>query len=192
MNEFAYSIHTRDTVSACYWIEWLIEFDIDCKKKKEPLGIERRTHIPVPYKHQEDTIWIIWDVLQNAINSVSASETVRDLMSRIISALLQLFCIHYTPGCAKRRKHLLYFAVTLLTENVDFTNLEMISNKTMVKKVVDNIDNVYQLLKENEVSPGTDYLFANLEKQQNIHQSMERMNLLYGWGNPGSPNAPSF
>lgn len=181
INEFAYSIEIHDTVCACYWLEWIIEFDCDCKKKKEPLSIERRVHIPVPYKSQEDVIWIVWDVLQYAIErKEDLSESMRELLSKIMGALLQLFCIHYTPGCAKRRRHLLYYAVELLTETVDFTNLEMISNKTMVKRVVDNIDNVYAIIKKNEVSPGTDYLFANLEKQQNIERSMRRMEMLAG------------
>jgi len=36
MNEFAYHIsnESKNTLMACYWIEWIIEFDILCKTKK--------------------------------------------------------------------------------------------------------------------------------------------------------------
>ena len=45
-----------------------------------------------------------------------------------MNALRNLFCIKYGLGTAKKRKHILYFAVELITENVDM-NVEIISNK---------------------------------------------------------------
>ena len=63
MNEFAYHISniSKQGVNACYWIEWIIEFEIICKKKGEKCLCERRSFAPVPEKCQMDIIWIIWD-----------------------------------------------------------------------------------------------------------------------------------
>lgn len=177
-NEFAYSLDARDTFMACYWVEWMIAFDGECKKRREQCLADRRTHVPVPAKHQEDVIWILWDILAYAVEKrENIGPKIRELWSRIISALLQLFCIHYTPGCAKKRRFLLYFAVAILTEDVNYS-VEMISNKPMIEVVIKNIDNVYKVLKENEESPNTDYLYANLEKQTNLNRSLQRMEML--------------
>ena len=49
LNEFAYHISTesRDTVSACYWIEWIMEFERICISKKEKCLAQRRTFVSV-------------------------------------------------------------------------------------------------------------------------------------------------
>jgi hypothetical protein len=178
-NEFAFSIESGDTIMACYWIEWMVEFDIQCKKNKDTVYADRRTHIPVSYKHQQDVIWIFWDIIQYAVEKKeNITSTIRELMERIIGAILQLFCVHYTPGCSRRRRYLLYYAITLLTENVDFHGVEMITNKAMIETILSNIDNVYVMMKENEETPGTDYLFTGMEKKNTIERSMRRMEIL--------------
>ena len=65
INEFAYHIspESKNVVSACYWLEWTLEFDSLCKKKKEKCLCERRTFAPVLPTYQMDPIWIIWDIL---------------------------------------------------------------------------------------------------------------------------------
>ena len=42
VNEFAYSIHdsVKDSLKACYWIEWLIEFDNKCRQKKNHVSVK--------------------------------------------------------------------------------------------------------------------------------------------------------
>ena len=44
--------------------------------------------------------------------------------------------------------------------------------------MVDNIDEVYKQIKKNEMSPNTDYLFSNLDKQNNFEKSMKKMEML--------------
>ena len=34
INELMYCIENKDTLSCCYWIEWIMEFDSMCRKKK--------------------------------------------------------------------------------------------------------------------------------------------------------------
>jgi hypothetical protein len=60
VNEFAYNI-SKDRINmttACYWIEWMIDFDTICKKRKEPVYAERRK-VSVENKYQCDIIWIL-------------------------------------------------------------------------------------------------------------------------------------
>jgi hypothetical protein len=55
-NEFAYNISPDklNMVNACYWIEWIIEFQQICKKRKNPCYSESRNY-PVEKKHFLDT-----------------------------------------------------------------------------------------------------------------------------------------
>lgn len=159
-NEFAYSCYIKDTMSACYWLEWIIEFDIYCKKKQIRCNAVRRYDIPVEPKFQADIIWIFWDVLQK--NAKQKEEPHRNIIERIIKSLLHLFCINYTHGCSKKRRYLLYFAIQILTEQPDF-KIEMISNKIMIDRILQNIDNIYKNIKNNETGTNMDYLYQGLE-----------------------------
>jgi len=162
-NEFAYSCVRCDTMMACYWMEWMIEFDAVCKKRRDPCYADRRYDIPVDARYQEDVIWIFWDVIMKCAAQIENSN--RAIIERILNSLLRLFCIHYTSGCAKKRRYLLYFAVQLLTENVDF-RVEMISNKIMIDRILQNIDNVYQVIKNGEQGANMNYLYQNFASDE--------------------------
>ena len=174
MNEFAYSISSdkKDIANACYWIEWLIEFDIICKKRKEPCLCEIRNYYDVDRCFQRDIIWIIWDILlhYSTLNQNVFNET-------ILRSILFLFCIKYTSGSSKRRRYLLYYAVSIITEMVP-TNIEIISDKVILHSVVDKINNIYKQIKINEESPNTDYLFSNLDSNNSFDQSMRKMEIM--------------
>ena len=80
-------------------------------------------------------------------------------------------------GTSKKRKYLLYFAIELLTEFVP-TNVELIGNKDVVKNVIDKINEIYKQIKKNEVSPKTEYLFNNLKKENNLENSIKKLNMI--------------
>jgi hypothetical protein len=65
INEFAYQLSPdkRSMLGACYWIEWVIEFDAICKKRKEACLCVKRDSVPVETKFRRDIIWILWDTL---------------------------------------------------------------------------------------------------------------------------------
>ena len=55
VNEFAFHIHASSThvpnmLQACYWIEWTIEFEALCKKRKNKCVCESRTFVNVDPK----------------------------------------------------------------------------------------------------------------------------------------------
>lgn len=173
-NEFAYNISPErlNTITACYWIEWTIDFDAICKKRKEPCFCEPRTKYQVENKFRRDIIWIIWDTLIHYSNNMN-----NPFINKLMNALVSIFCIKYTTASCKKRRYLLYFAVALITEQVK-TDIEIITNKSIVQSVIDNINKIYKQIKKNEQSPNTDYLFANLDKQNNFEQSMKKIEMM--------------
>jgi hypothetical protein len=178
INELAYNISSdgKNIINACYWIEWIIEFETVCKNRKEKCKCERRSQIPVDSKNQMDIIWIVWDIFLKEANKRSK------IIVKIINALLQLFTLKYTSGCNKKRKYILYFVVSLLCENISIDE-EIIrkSQQEIVSNVLSKIDMVYKQIKKNEVSPGTDYLFKDL-KSSNLEKTIEKLEKMNSFG----------
>ena len=173
-NEFAYNISTerRNMAAACYWIEWIIEFDNICKKRKEPVYCDKRAEYSVESKLQRDMIWIVWDTLLFYCN-----ETKNNYLESIMKSLVTLFSIKYTTASCKKRRYLLYFAVALITEPVP-TNIEMFTEKEVLQSVVEQIDNVYKQIKKNEIGPNTDYLFSNLDRENTFEKTIQKMEIM--------------
>lgn len=174
MNELAYNLsrEKRNMNNVCYWIEWMIEFDVICKRKREPCYCEKRPTYKVESKYQKDIIWIVWDVLLHYCNDLN-----NQYISSIMESLLNLFCIKYSTGSPKKRRYLLYFAVSLITEHVP-TNVEIISDKQILQNVIEKINDIYKQIKKNEFSPNTDYLFSGLDKKGAFEESMKRMEMM--------------
>jgi hypothetical protein len=174
INEFSYSISSerRNMLNACYWVEWVIEFDLICRKRKESCFCERRTYISVENKYQKDIIWLIWE----ALNQYS-EELNSPFIHKLMTSIMNIFCIKYTTGSCKKRRYLLYFAVALLTEPVPL-DIELISKKELIHNVVSKINEIYKQIKKNEQSPGTDYLFNNLDKQATYEKSIRKLEMM--------------
>jgi hypothetical protein len=101
---------------------------------------------------------------------------------------MNVFCLKYTTGSAKKRRYLLYFAVALLTEPVP-TNIELFTKKELIQNVVDKINEIYKQIKKNEQSPNTEYLFNNLEKETNFEKSIRKLEMMESMNY--LPTAPS-
>lgn len=175
INEFAYSISddSLNMLNACYWIEWIIEFDLICKKRKEPIYCERRREsLQVENKYQKDIIWIVWETLISTCISKN-----NPFLLKLMNAILQIFSIKYTTGACKKRRYLFYFAVSILTEHVP-TNIEIATSKDKIQLVVEKINEIYKQIKQNESSPGTDYLFANLDKAENFERTLRKLEMM--------------
>jgi hypothetical protein len=143
INEFSYHLScSKNTINACYWIEWIIDFDNICKKRKKPCQCQRRNNISVENRFQKDIIWIFWDVIKYYIE-----KTNNIFLTKLFDSLLDIFCIKYTTAACKRRRYLLYFAVALLTEQVP-NNIELMPNKPMISSIVDKINEVYKQVKK--------------------------------------------
>ena len=118
---------------------------------------------------------MIWDVLfsENANNTTPTSA----ISKKILKSIFELFCMRYTSGAKKKRKYLLYFAISLLTDSFN-TQVEIIENKTGIDNITKKVNLIYKEIKKNEQAPATDYLFNGLEKsnREKTFEKLEAMN----------------
>ena len=113
---------------------------------------------------------MIWDVLFHT-NSKSKNEVSK----KIMKSLFELFCIRYTSGAKKKRKYLLYFAISLLTDKFD-SNIDIIENKESIDNIIKKINLIYKEIKRNELAPVSDTNII-IEKS-NREKTMEKLEAL--------------
>ena len=181
LNEFAYNLsrNKNNTIQCCYWLEWIIEFEVLCKKEKQQiLECCVRQIANVDEKLKKDIIWMVWELIL-----MEAANRGRNI-KKLVGALLDIFSIRYKKGCKKRRRFIMYNAISLITEDVNF-NKPIINDEEKVEIVKSKIDVIYKQIKKNEIKPATDYLFNNSftggEKNlENTIKKLDKMNnMLY-------------
>jgi hypothetical protein len=175
-NELAYNLSEegKNCVSACYWMEWIIEFETICKQRKEKFNCERRVFANVDDKCQMDIIWIIWDIF------LTESKKQSNLIQRIVISALNLFCLRYRPGCHKKRRLLMYFIIGVFTEPFSIEE-EIVKDKDKIIVITKNINKIYKQIKKNEHSPGTDYLYQNV-KSSNLEKTIAKLETMNSLG----------
>ena len=175
-NEFAFNLSEtgKNCVNACYWMEWIIEFENICKQKKEKFKCERRVFADVDQKCQMDIIWIIWDIF---LEEAAKRNT---LVQRIVNSALNIFCLRYRTGCHKKRRLIMYFIIEVFTEPFS-TEEEIVKDKAKILVITRNIYKIYKQIKKNEHSPGTDYLYQNT-KASNLEKTIEKLEKMNSLG----------
>jgi len=122
-NELAYALTAKRALEACYWLEWVLEFERLCAKRKSKCAAA-----PRPYLDRKDLVWIFWD-------HVLASLADRPAHEKIARATLRLFTLRFTPALHDAKRFLLYFAVALCCDPVDPT-LELAYDKAGMDAVL--------------------------------------------------------
>ena len=175
-NEFAFNLteEGKNSVSACYWMEWIMEFETICKQKKEKFKCERREFSNVESKCQMDIIWIVWDIF------LAEAKKKSTLVQRIVNSALNIFCLRYRSGCHKKRRLLMYFVIEVFTEPFSVDE-EIVKDKNKILVIGQNINKIYKQIKKNEHSPGTDYLYQNL-KASNLEKTIEKLETMNSLG----------
>lgn len=181
INEFCYHISSESLHSyeAIYWLEWIFEYLLLCKRKKTTCTIEKRETIPVHSSYQTDPIWMFWISIQK-----ECKKRCSRLHQKIIDNILQLFCIRYTSGVKRKRKFLLYFAIMLITDYASNTleNKKIIENTSLLKIILEKQDTIMKQIKQNEKPPKMNYLFKNVKESSKV-KSMKKMQLLEAFEN---------
>jgi hypothetical protein len=163
LNEFTYHISSdsNNSLEAFYWIEWLLHYDSQKKKQKQSIECSTRNISNVMDKYKKDYIWLVWEIIID-------HSTKDKLTELIVQSLLNLFSIHYTSAIKKKRKHILFFAVSLIIDIYD-TTIPIVNPRytALFSKITNNSDTIYAQIKKNEKSSKTSYLFNNIEKPEN-------------------------
>jgi hypothetical protein len=175
-NELAYNLSEEgnNSISACYWMEWIVQFELICKYKREKIKCERRIFAKVDSKFQMDIIWIIWDIF------INEGKKRNLLVKRIIESALNIFCLKYTSGCYKKKRLLLYFIIEVLTEPFSIKD-EIVKEKDKLAIIIQNINKIYKQIKKNEHSPGTDYLYTNVAST-NLEKTIAKLETMNSLG----------
>jgi hypothetical protein len=172
INELSWNINSKikDTINAIYWIEWILEYHKLCKKKKIQKICAKRQY-PVENKFQKEMIWLIWDVI------LEESKKRGIAILKINTSLLNIFCLKYQESIKFKRKLLIYYSISILTENYDIAT--PIINKTdMVDKIKSKINLIYTEIKKSEEKPKTDYLFNNSINNNNLEKTIDKIDKL--------------
>lgn len=176
INELIYHLkETKNVSMCCYWVEWILEFESLAKKEKKKTFIcKRREFAPVEGQYQKDLIWIVWDIF---LNLSLSNKNLR----KIIKGLLGSFCIRFKPGSKKKRKFLIYFAISLFTESYNISiPIYKDIDQQKIENIKEKINIIYQQIKKNEITPKTDYLLNNsiCEKTKNLENTMSKLDKL--------------
>jgi hypothetical protein len=155
VNEFAYQLAAKNMIMCNYWIEWMIEFEVVCRVKKQALRCDLRDYVD-GRRYRGDIVWMLWDAIME-----SAEARADPFAKRVLGSLLDIFKVKYTTGIVKRRRYVLYMAVELLCETVNPAT-EIVADKAVLANVVEKIDSVYRQIKKNEVTGKGEYLFDGM------------------------------
>jgi len=142
VNEMIYHLTvTKNIISVCYWTEWILNFELNCKKNK--IIATSRDYLDTE-KHKRDFVWLIWDSIGLIIKKKEP------MYEKIFNSLLTLFTIKYTSSIKRKRVFILYWAIYLALDNIDMTN-DIIKNKKQIDNYVKNGEKMFKHLKKNEI-----------------------------------------
>tara|TARA_Y100000816_G_C26072998_1_gene564606 strand:+ start:296 stop:1327 length:1032 start_codon:yes stop_codon:yes gene_type:complete len=147
-NELIY--HLRETKSKTdihFWINWIIQYDILCRKKKKLLLCQQRDiYMDKNEKYSKNIIWIVWDILLK----MSKKQQNQQLHS-IIQNIFDLFSVRYTFSYNKKRIHQIYHVIELLLlqKQVEFS-VELLKDRSLLSSLEQNIQVTFEQIKKHE------------------------------------------
>lgn len=166
INEFVFHLNKKNLLMCCYWVDWLIEFDALCHKQKKPVVVKKRDFVAVDDKFKSDPIWILWAVLL-------LEHRKNNEKYIIVKSLIELFSIKYNHSQKRKRRHLLYLAVELYTDDITM-NLPILHHGDKIRAVVGQLGKFYHAIKKYE-----EHSNINSDKVNNLQKSIGKMNVLY-------------
>ena len=172
-NEFIYHLtETRQKVDIIYWLNWIIEYDILCRKKKKNVGCVPRSIYQNNRKTLEtNIIWVIWDT----IFIVMKKENHSSNMFNIVNSIYNLFIVRYCVSTNKKRISLICHTIELLLLHKDIKyNIPILNNNSELSNIDENINVVMEQIKKNEVktNPNENTSNKKMDIYQNIYMNL--------------------
>ena len=174
VNEFIYHLTvSTQKVDIIYWLNWIIEYDILCRKKKKIIGCVSRNLYQNNKKVLEtNIIWIIWDSLFTVMNNGNYSQNVK----KIVESIYNLFAVRYCVSTNKKRISLICHAIelVLLHKEVKY-NVAILKNNEEMSNLEGNISVVMEQIKKHEVKAPkneTEGKNAKMNIYQNIYMNL--------------------
>lgn len=172
-NEFIYHLtETKQKVDIIYWLNWIIEYDILCRKKKKTVGCVSRDIYQNARKNLEtNVIWIIWDTLFTVINKGKYSQN----MINIVNSVYNLFTVRYCVSMNKKRISLICHTIEMILLHKEIKyNIPILSSSDEFANLEKNINTVMEQIKKNEIKPAQQEKIANnkMDIYQNIYMNL--------------------
>lgn len=148
INELSYNLSegVANTLRAYYWYEWIIEYSKICKKAKQPCKIVKRDDIEsvlVDDKYVTNPVWLIWILLKD--HAIKRGK----MYERIVNSLFDIFCLRYTEVCNTKRRTVVYFAISILTTNIVFSEYEIVKDKRVLSCILSQCYTIFSQVKEH-------------------------------------------
>ena len=148
VNEFSYNLtgDVSNTVRAYYWFEWVVEYTKVCKKQKQICRIQKREIETIDEKYLTNPIWLIWEAIQQE------SSKRGGIHSKIVDSLFSIFILRYSDTMNTKRKFIVYYAISILTTNIVFSEYEILKDKKILTCVLGQSDKIFIQVKEKWAS----------------------------------------
>lgn len=143
LNEMCFALSGKQTLRACYWIEWILLFE---RAKKPAPRCASRGYV-TSKKNDGDLIWMIWEIL--------IAYVAEGLPHKIANATFNLFRLHYSPSANERRRFLLYYMVTLCCDPFD-AETPIVGDKAALEEVVKQCNTFYRDIRKHSIRIKTD------------------------------------
>ena len=189
LNELAYQLSEDrfNMLEACFWIEWLLEYDSYCRTHSKEWAMANAGSVKinkgamrseltdglVPSKFNQDMAWAIWELLLEPSRSISPDS----LAMRLLKNAHVLFCVDYTTASCSKKRFWFYFAISLRTEKTAIGTEKIISDeyRELIQHVVQKTDDVYQEIKVSEQRPATDYLMNGIRERNRREDTIQSL-----------------
>jgi hypothetical protein len=167
VNEFAYNITSgvSNTIRAYYWYEWVIEYTKLCKKQKRTCRIQKREVDGVDDKYLTNPVWLIWEAIRQEASKQDG------IYIKIIDSLFSIFTLRYTDIVNTKRKFIVYYAISILTTNIVFSEYEILKDKKILTCVLNQSDKIFLQVKEKWASIQKEKISVDNSTNQNVNVS---------------------
>ena len=150
LNEFIYHLTvSKQKVDIIYWLNWIIEYDILCRKKKKNIGCVPRDLYQNNKKALEtNIIWVVWDCLFSLLDKKEYSQNLKN----IVKSIYDLFTVRYCVSTNKKRICLICHTIELLLLHKEIKyDIAILKNNDEFSNLEENISVVMEQIKKHEV-----------------------------------------